>query len=92
MSKTVGPLLGKLQWFDITSGDGMVIVGDESLYLHYSCIAGIDKNGYSHPTTSDRALLGNLKPGDPCRVTIYENLSSRRIETAEFDLQTIVGE
>jgi cold shock CspA family protein len=82
---------GTLVWFDATSGEGCIQVEDRLLYVNYTCISGIAKNGYAYPTPSDQVLLGNLKAGDKCKVTIYTNLYSERIETAEFDLISVAA-
>lgn len=76
----------KLHWFDVSSGEGMVVRDSDgkSLYLHYTCIAGIAKNGYVAPTAADQVLLGNLRAGDACRITTYSNLYSERVETCDF--------
>ncbi len=81
----------QLHWFDASSGEGMIKVNGDSLYVHFSCIAGIDKNGYAFPKASDQILLSNLKPGDACKVTVYVNGYSARIETADFDLTSVAA-
>lgn len=70
-------------WFDVSSGEGVVELLDtkEYLYLHYTCIEGIDKNRYAFPIESDRVILRDrLRSGTKCSVSIYENLYSRRVE------------
>ena len=80
-----------LTWFDVSSGEGMVqLDSDKSLqYLHFTTIAGISKNNYAYPSKSDQTLLHNLKSGDPCKVTLYVNLYSSRVDTCDFDVTTI---
>jgi hypothetical protein len=79
--------IGTLVWFDVSSGEGMMEVDGKAMYIHYTTIDGIDKNKYVGPKDSDRILLSNLKSGDKAKVTVYSNIYSDRIETADFNLQ-----
>jgi cold shock CspA family protein len=80
-------LTAKVIWFDASSGEGMAtcVESGESLYLHFTCIAGIDKNGYAAPTTADQQRLRNLA-GRSGNVTIYRNLYSARVATLDLGL------
>ena len=68
-------------WFDATSGEGMVRVdGDDlAIYLHFSAIVGIDKNGYSCPMADDRETLKGIS-GKRCAVALYQNFYSTRVD------------
>jgi hypothetical protein len=88
MENTNNPVIGKLRWFDAMRGEGMVEVNNESFYLHFTAIVGIDKNNYHYPTKTDQILLENLNNGDPCKVTIYENMYLKQIDTCNFDFST----
>jgi hypothetical protein len=72
-----------LVWIDPTSGEGEVqlLATGELLYLHYTCIEGIDPNRYAYPTELDQARFRRLERGAPCEVTVYSNLYSRRVAT-----------
>jgi hypothetical protein len=72
-------------WFDASSGEGVVQTDEgELLYLHYTCLLGWDKNNYLAPAAQDLARYPNGLAGLRCKVTVYENLYSRQVETCEL--------
>ncbi len=69
-----------VHWFDASSGEGMVETADgEHLYLHFTCIEGIDRNGYAWPAPDDQSALEGIA-GRPCMITVYRNLYSARVD------------
>lgn len=69
---TKGEHNATVHWFDATSGEGMVKVEGlaGSVYMHFSAIKGVDKNGYSHPTEADQIKLASIE-GIACTVTLW---------------------
>ncbi len=80
-------LTATVHWFDASSGEGVAVCDQsgESLYLHYTCIAGVDRNGYAAPTAADQARLRGIA-GRTGAVTIYRNLYSARVATLDLGL------
>jgi hypothetical protein len=73
---------GKVQWFDKSSGEGMV-VGDngEAYYVHYSTIVPLEKRPQT--LSSKPRQRKNLDAGKEVKFTIYENLYSKSIEKVQ---------
>jgi cold shock CspA family protein len=70
--------LGYVQWFDISSGEGMIMVPSDkqSYYVHWSAI--------KHGRRPNKVLFSN----EPVEVEIYENLYMKQISLVskiEFD-------
>ncbi len=80
-------LTATVHWFDATSGEGMAVCDQtgESLYLHYTRIAGIARNGYAYPTQDDQLRLRGIA-GRSGPLTIYRNLYSARVNTLDISL------
>lgn len=72
---------GRVQWFDKTSGEG-VVVGEngESYYVHYSTIV---PKSLQTKTTAKKGGRRNLDSGCDVRFKLYENLYSKRIEKVQ---------
>lgn len=69
-------LNGKIQWFDGTSGEGMVVLEDgRSVYCHFTAIDSVDKHCWAYPNEFDQGYLSTIK-GRECKVKLYENLYS----------------
>ena len=68
---------GHVQWFDKSSGEG-VVVGDDgaSYYVHYSTI--VPKNAQTKTLKSP--VRRNLDAGSKVKFQVYENLYSKRVE------------
>jgi cold shock CspA family protein len=78
-------LTATVHWFDATSGEGMAICDQtgEPLYLHYTCIAGIARNGYAYPTQADQQRLRGIA-GRSGPLTVYRNLYSARVMSLDL--------
>lgn len=68
---------GQVQWFDKSSGEG-VVVGEDgaSYYVHYSNIVEKKQQG---PTT--QRPRRNLEAGEKVKFSVYENLYSKRVDS-----------
>lgn len=84
-------LTATVNWFDASSGEGIVTVleSGETLYLNFTCIAGIDRNNYQWPTEADRQRLAGIA-GKTGPVTIYRNLYSARVQSIDIGLSARV--
>jgi cold shock CspA family protein len=69
---------GLVQWFDKSSGEG-VVLGDDghSYYVHYSTIVSEPKRS---PTMRRPVARRNLDSGQQVVFQVYENLYSKRVE------------
>ena len=68
---------GKVQWFDHSSGEGMILCDSgDYLYVHYSSIVNPKERT---PTLSTKKRK-NLESGKSVKFTIYENFYSKSIE------------
>jgi hypothetical protein len=75
---------GRIQWFDASSGEGMVESEDGmAYYLNFTCIDGIDRNNWAYPTAADQARLKGIH-GRPVEFTLYTNLYSSRVDRLKF--------
>ncbi len=69
---------GQVQWFDKSSGEGVVIGEDgESYYVHYSTIV---QNSARTQTIKTKQSRRNLDSGKSVKFQVYENLYSKRVE------------
>lgn len=82
-------LPGVLRWFDAASGEGMAKVAGHFVYVHFSAIEGIDKNGYQWPTDADRVKLSALGYNTPARFKVYVSGSgSLMAESVKLGVQS----
>lgn len=63
---------GRVQWFDKTSGEGMILDDKEgkSYYVHYSAIVSKQKRK-------------NLDQGKEVRFQLYENLYTKQVDRVQ---------
>ena len=72
---------GHVQWFDKSSGEGIVVGEDgTSYYVHYSTI---DSKSDRTQTIGKQAKRRDLDAGKAVKFQIYENLYSKSIEKIE---------
>ncbi|MFK7827270.1 MAG: hypothetical protein AB8G05_24210 [Oligoflexales bacterium] len=70
-------LKGKVQWFDKSSGEGMILdEAGESHYVHYSII--VPKTDLTE--TTGKRIKKNLVAGKTVKLRFYENLFSKRVD------------
>lgn len=74
-------------WFDASSGEGQVQCDQsgELMHLHFTAIAGIDRNNFAYPSKDDQARLKGIA-GRSGPMTVYRNLYSARVESLSIDL------
>lgn len=60
---------GKVQWFDIEKGEGMIVdlKDGSSYYVHYSAIESKEK-------------FKKLEKGEEVKFSLYENLYSKQVD------------
>ena len=70
---------GTVRWFDNISGDGMIRVGNKSIYVHWSAIAkGLKgpKDCFKRP----KALWCVLFPNQKVKVQVFEDYNYIQID------------
>lgn len=74
------PLKGRVQWFDETSGEG-VVVGDngKSYYVHYSSIVPKSERRTTGKTQRRRILTS----GKEVEFEVYTNIYSERVSKVQ---------
>lgn len=78
MKQSNKKIKGRVLWFDPTSGEGMVQAeSGEAYYLHFTCVVGLQKNGYAYPAAKDKAKLP--QPGWSVDFTLYRSANRAQV-------------
>lgn len=70
---------GRVQWFDKSSGEGVVLGNDgETYHVHYSTI--VPNAGHTPTLQAKNSQRRNLDAGAEVKFQIYENAYSKCVE------------
>lgn len=73
---------GVVRWFDNKSGDGMIRVGEKSIYVHWGAIAS-ELNGPENCFKRPKKLWCVLFPKQKVKVQIIEDYNWRQISAVK---------